>query len=278
MGDADARTERTIGRRESAASALSPGPMDERSRRVEQRFENPLMLAAVLVIPVAIAQQAKFGAPWNTLADVLNWAIWLAFAVELVVMLAIVPDRWRWLADHPIEVVVVLFTMPLLLSALQPLRALRVLRLLRLLRLAPLVRFLFTRQGIRYSALLVLLTAVSGGAAFAELEKGQSLGEGLYWAIMTMTTVGADVTARTEEGKVLSAVLALVGISFVAVLTGAIAQRFLAGPIERAEEAVSDELELAEAELLGEIREIAGRFTRLERDLERSMRTRPPGR
>jgi voltage-gated potassium channel len=44
---------------------------------------------------------------------VLNWAIWLAFLTELVVMLAVVPNRRAWLRGHPVEVIVVLLTPPL---------------------------------------------------------------------------------------------------------------------------------------------------------------------
>ena len=50
----------------------------------------------------------------------------------------------------------------------------------------------------------------------------------MYWAISTMTTVGyGDFHPETGEGQVLAAVVMLVGIGFVAVVTGAIAQRFV---------------------------------------------------
>jgi hypothetical protein len=65
-------------------------------------------------------------------------------------MLWVAPDRWRWVREHPLEVIVVVLTPPFLLPALQPVR---LLRLLRLLRLAPLVHRLFTAQGLRYTAL-----------------------------------------------------------------------------------------------------------------------------
>jgi uncharacterized membrane protein len=48
---------------------------------------------------------------------------------------------------------------------------LRLVRLLLFLRLAPLVRILFSAEGVRYAALLTLLTALTGGVAFASVEK-----------------------------------------------------------------------------------------------------------
>jgi voltage-gated potassium channel len=77
-----------------------------------------------------------------------------------------------------------------------------------------------------------VLTAVAGGAAFVGFEKhSQHLNawDGIYWAITTMTTVGSDIYPTTTGGEIVSVVVAVVGIAFVAMLTGAVAQRFLAG-------------------------------------------------
>jgi voltage-gated potassium channel len=78
--------------------------MDERSQRIAQRFEVPMVIAALLVIPVIVIEESPVGEPWDTLAGVLNWGIWLAFLAEAVVMLAVVPHRGAWLRRHPIEV------------------------------------------------------------------------------------------------------------------------------------------------------------------------------
>jgi hypothetical protein len=46
--------------------------MDERSERVAKRFERPLLVAAVLTIPVTILQLLPTGDPWREIADVLE--------------------------------------------------------------------------------------------------------------------------------------------------------------------------------------------------------------
>lgn len=79
--------------------------MDERSDRVARAFEAPMLVAAVLVIPLLIIEESDLGEPSSTAGAVLNWGTWLAFLAELVVMLAIVPDRRRSLREHPVEVV-----------------------------------------------------------------------------------------------------------------------------------------------------------------------------
>lgn len=51
------------------------------------------------------------GEPWDTLTVALNWTIWTAFVAEVVVMLRVVPDKGRWLRDHPLDVAIVLLTL-----------------------------------------------------------------------------------------------------------------------------------------------------------------------
>jgi voltage-gated potassium channel len=240
--------------------------MDERSERIAERFERPLIIAAVLTIPVTILQLLPPPDPWRTAADVLNWLIWLAFLAELVVMLAVVPAKWDWLRRHPIEVAIVLLTSPILATLIQSARVLRLLRLLRFLRLAPLVRVLFSAEGVRYAALLTFLTALTGGAAFASVE-GVSIGNGIYWAVTTMTTVGyGDIIPKTPEGKAIAIAVQLVGIGFATLVVGAVANRFIRPPVH--------ELEITEEDLLAQVRDISARLQRVERALERR---RPSG-
>ena len=247
--------------------------MDERARRFERAFELPMLVAALLVIPVIAIEQSDAGEPWRGVAAVTNWVIWIAFATELVVMLAVVSDRWGWVRSHLLEVVVVVLTPPFLPSSFQALRTLRLLRLLRLLRVARYARRVFSLEGVRYAAILAALTAVSGGYLYSVIENAQdpvpSVWDGVWWAVSTMTTVGyGDELPLTTLGRVLAMALMLIGIGFVAILTGAVAERFLAGEIE----GVADEVEEAaatEVELLAELRAIRSRLDRLETRIER---------
>src|SRR5947209_5888494 len=91
----------------------------KRFEQVAKRFERPLLVAAVLTIPVTILQLLPAGDPWRTIADALNWGIWVAFLAEVVVMLRIVPAKTRWLRDHPLEVAIVVLTPPFLTSIVQ---------------------------------------------------------------------------------------------------------------------------------------------------------------
>lgn len=246
--------------------------MDERSERIEQRLEPLVIVAALLIVPLIAIEESSLGQPWDAIGVALNWGTWLVFVVEAVVMLAVVPDRWRWIRQHPIDVAVVVLTPPFS-AALAPVRLVRLLRLLRLLRLAPVARRLFSAEGLRYTAGLAALTVVAGGSGFAALEDRSSL-DGIYWALTTMTTVGyGDVLPTTAATKVLAVLVMLVGIGFVAVLTGSIAERFLSPGLEAEAEEVEEELDAASDAIVQELRALRGRLD----DLEAMVRQRRPG-
>lgn len=204
-----------------------------RAIKAQQIMNGPLMVAAALTLPSVALSEARVGGALEVIAQVLNWGIWIAFAIEFVVMLALVPNRKKYLLHHPVEIIVVFLTPPVLPPGLQSLRAVRLLRLLRLLKLAQLSNRLFSNQGLQYAALLTLLATVAGGSVFRAFEaSNQRLTEweGVYWAFAAMTTLGSEYTATTIGGQITAVVVLLVGISFVAMLTGAIAQRFLRPP------------------------------------------------
>lgn len=244
--------------------------MDARSRRMAARFEIPVLIAALATIPALVLGKGHPAEPWKTVGQVADWIIWWVFVAELVAMLAVVPSRTRWLRDNPIGVAIVVLTLPFLSGAIQSIRALRLLRLLRLVRVAPIARRLFSLEGLRYAALLALLALIGGAEAFASVEN-VSVGDGGYWALTTMTTVGyGDITPKTTAGKLIACALMLVGIGFFAMITGAIAQRFLSAEVAEVEEAV-EEFETTEVFVLKEVREIAERLRTLEAAVQRQV-------
>jgi voltage-gated potassium channel len=244
--------------------------MDARSQRIADRFEQPLLIAAGLTIPVIVLQRLSVPDPWRTLVDALNWAIWLTFLAEVAVILVVVPSKWGWLRKHPLDVAIVVLTPPFITNVVTSLDVLRVLRLLPLVRLGPLVRALISAEGLRYAALLTLLTAFAGGAAFASLED-TSIANGIYWALATMTTVGyGDIVPTTAEGKVIAVIVMLVGIGFTALVVGATAERFTSAG-RRLQE---PEFDLAEDDVLKELGEISARLQRLERALNQQRSAR----
>ncbi len=86
---------------------------------MQKRFEWPVTIAALLVIPSMLLNRST-GYSWvNVAAEVLNIVIWLVFAAELICILAVTPHRWRWMVEHPLEPLVVIFTPPIVPASVQ---------------------------------------------------------------------------------------------------------------------------------------------------------------
>jgi len=250
---------------------FAPG-MDARSTRVAEALNTPMLIAAALTLPMVAISESHPGGLLEDVARILNWVTWLAFLVELVVMLAVVPDRRKWLRHHPLDPFIVIFTPPILPAGLQGLRVLRLLRLVRLLRLAQLSREVFSLQGLHYAMFLAFLTVIGGGALFVAFEKSsQHLNDwdGVYWAVTTMTTLGSSIYPTTTGGEIVSVVILIVGIGFVALLTGAFAQRFLSPEIVEVEEELAAEQISAEALALRELKNVQEQLQSLELAVQR---------
>lgn len=211
-----------------------------------------MIVAALLVIPALVLEESHLGEPATTIGLVLNALIWVAFAVELVTMLIVVPDRRRYLVRHPLDVLIVLFTSPFMPPAWQALRVVRLLRVARLFRVFQLRRML-TLEGVKYAALIVGLVVILGGALFAAVEgHGYTTWDGIWWAVTTVTTVGyGDIKVTTDGGRAIAIVIMLAGIGFVAILTAFVAERFVTAGREAGEheQQVTDTLQRIEERL-----------------------------
>jgi voltage-gated potassium channel len=254
-----------------------PPGMDELSTSIQRRLEVPMAIAAALTVPMVAIIESHPGGWLETFADILNWLTWLAFLFELVVMLAVVPDRKLWLRRNPLDLVLVVFTPPVLPPGLQGLRVLRLFRLLRLLELRDISKFIFSLRGVHYAAILALLTVVGGGALFDALESNQeslSSWGGVYWALTTMTTLGSNIQPTDTGGQIVATVLVLVGLGFIALVTGAIARRFFGPELSRVEQEIESEVSSAEEIAQRELRSIREQLAALEVAVERIVSER----
>jgi voltage-gated potassium channel len=248
--------------------------MNERAVRAQRLFEWPIIVSALLVIPAIVIEQSSLRQPWDTIATAINWVTWLVFLAEFVVMLVLVSNQWLYIRKHLLDLALVVLTPPILPPGLQALRALRLLRVLRLERVARYGRQAFSLDGLRYAALIALLAALGGGAAFQALERQQrpkpGFFDGIWWSVSTMTTVGyGDIVPHTTAGRLLAMALMLVGIIFVALLTGAIAERFLSPDVRELQREL-DVIESDEDQIAAEILEIRTRLSRIEALVQRT--------
>ena len=185
----------------------------------------------------------------------------VVFTIEYLLRLWIAPLKFPemrplWaVSKHMLSfmaIVDLLAILPSYLPFLFPidLRVLRMVRLLRLLRLLKVNRYttalssivdVFRRKSAQLvsSMLVVSLLMVMSSVLIYTVENPvqpdmfRNAFSGLWWAVATFTTVGyGDIYPVTAAGRVISAVIALLGIGLVAVPTGIVS----AGFVERLED------------------------------------------
>ena len=115
-------------------------------------------------------------------------------------------------------------------------KVLKVLRILKFLRLARLsayfarffkrAKFFFNVNGLKYMVFASLSCIIAGGIAIHFVE-GMSFFDGLWWSFVTATTVGyGDISPATPAGRVIAAVLMIVGIGLIGSLTSTLTALF----------------------------------------------------
>jgi voltage-gated potassium channel len=207
------------------------------SGRVVHRCEWVVLVAALAIIPVLVIELDADSARWHTFATVANWVIWTIFLADLVFVLTVAPRKRAALRAHWVDVAVVVMTAPLFGKLLSSLRLVRLVRLLRLLRLTAILtravqieKRLSSGDALRFAALITVMVVVVSGAAQAIIDTGDftSVWDGIWWAAVTVTTVGyGDIYPHTVAGRIVAIVVMFVGIGFLSVLTAAIASRFV---------------------------------------------------
>jgi len=158
--------------------------------------------------------------------DYVQWISWIAFAVDLFVGLIKADKKMKFLTHHPLEVITVL------LPFLRPLRLLRVISFgtLVIQKVAVGRQFAITLKVFLASILLAYIGAVQITISERGVEGSniKNFGDGLWWAITTVTTVGyGDRFPITSTGRVLAVCLMLVGISLMGVITASVAAWFV---------------------------------------------------
>ena len=255
------------GRRMQAQDGSTAESRAARAERVGRWLQVPLIVAALLTIPIIIVQESNFGRSWEAVANVLDWCIWGMFMANVVIMLAVVPDRRRWLTNNPIDVLIVVLTPPFLPATMKLARMLPLVRLIWLMVMTRRLSKVFSLQGLRYAALIVFTVVVGGGVVFVAVEPGQNLStwDGLWWATETVTTVAyGDIYPTTSLGRIVATVVMITGIGFVALLTGALAQTFLHSEGEGADPKPDSD----EAEIRQKLDDLTQQITRLQETLE----------
>ncbi len=203
-------------------------------------FDVGLLWAILLsVLVVVLESVAHIRADYGPTLRAVEWGFTALFTVEYALRLYTVRKPLRYLLSF-YGVVDLMALLPTYLSVMIPgaqsLLVVRVLRLLRIFRVLRLVGFLgeahvllnalrASRRKITVFLGAVLSTVIIMGALMYLIEGEESgfdnIPRGMYWAIVTMTTVGyGDIAPKTVVGQFMASVLMILGYGVLAVPTG----------------------------------------------------------
>ncbi|MBK5299877.1 MULTISPECIES: ion transporter [Gammaproteobacteria] len=205
-----------------------------------RRFDSILLLIILASLVIVILD--SIDSVHQNYADILayiEWGFTVVFAIEYGLRLYCSPKPLRY-AFSFYGLVDLLAIVPGILALyysdaqyLLIIRIIRMLRIFRVLKLSPYLKqanYLMTAlRGSKQKIVVFLLSVSTLVTVFGTLmyviegpEHGfTSIPKGIYWAIVTLTTVGfGDIVPRTPLGQVVSSLVMITGYSIIAVPTG----------------------------------------------------------
>ncbi|WNK19484.1 ion transporter [Halomonas piscis] len=229
---------------------LRPGPEGLRSRLFHIIFESDtpaakgfdialiatiLLGTAAILLDSVLAYHQRFG----TLFDYVEWSLTVLFTLELALRIYCLERRSLYLKSF-YGIVDMLAILPawlvLVIPGSQGLVIIRLLRVLRIFRILRLMEFVGEAQllldAVKRSAhqillffLSILMVVTLFAALMYTIEPASagfsSIPRSIYWAIVSMTTVGyGDIVPVTALGQAITVLLMLLGYSIIAVPTG----------------------------------------------------------
>ncbi|MEO6315138.1 MAG: ion transporter [Chitinophagaceae bacterium] len=198
-----------------------------------------LVLIITSIIVVMLDSINRWNLLYGHLFLIMEWAFTALFTIEYILRLICIKKPWRYIFSF-LGIIDLLAIVPSYLSfffaGAQSLLVLRALRLLRIFRIFKLSHYLSEMQflgvalrgslrKISIFMLVVLNLVIIMGSIMYLVEKNQngfdSIPDSIYWAIVTITTVGyGDISPTSPMGKFIASVIMLMGYAIIAVPTG----------------------------------------------------------
>jgi voltage-gated potassium channel len=196
-----------------------------------------LIIASITILMLESVQEIN--TKWAWLFKYLDWVITALFTIEYLLRLWVADKRAKYVFSF-FGLIDLFSILPLYLSLVitgsHTLAVIRVLRLLRVFRVLKLVQFMGEAsklgRALRTSSrkivvfmFFVTIVSVFVGTLMYIIEGREhgftSIPRSIYWAIVTLTTVGyGDIVPQTTPGQLLAMVLMVTGYGVIAVPTG----------------------------------------------------------
>jgi len=200
-----------------------------------------LLLIVILasIVLVMLESVKQIDAKYHKVLDIAEWVVTILFTLEYFARIYTVKKPLKYITSF-YGIIDLLSTIPKYLSLIffgtQSLVALRALRLLRIFRILKLARFMgasntivkalhASRAKISVFLFAVVIMSIILGTIMYIIEGDESgftsIPRGVYWCIVTLTTVGyGDISPITPLGQFIASIVMVMGYGIIAVPTG----------------------------------------------------------
>ncbi len=207
-----------------------------------------LLLFALIILSVVLVMLESvksFDVKYHRQLLIFEWIVTIFFTIEYIARIVAIKKPWKYILSF-YGIIDFISTIPLYISYFfvgsQVLLAVRALRLLRIFRILKLVKFLgeasqlkkalkASRAKIAVFIYTVLILSVIMGTIMYWVESDASgftsIPRSIYWAIVTLTTVGyGDIAPQTSLGQFIATMVMILGYGIIAVPTGIVTSEF----------------------------------------------------
>ncbi len=208
--------------------------------RAGKRFDLALLYVILFSVAIVMLESVpEIGQQYGNIFSLLEWSLTIIFSIEYLLRIWVSPKPSKYIFSFwgMIDFLSIVPTyLTLFMTGYQYLLMIRIFRLLRVFRILKLARFNHESQvlinALRRSAykigifLVVVVALVTFmGTIMYVVEGGKegftSIPQSIYWAIVTVTTVGyGDMVPHTVLGKFISSIAMILGYAIIAVPTG----------------------------------------------------------
>jgi voltage-gated potassium channel len=178
--------------------------------------QTPLDILALVTLWLVVVPPWDFGPRASTVVWVARTGLSVLYGIDFTIRASLARRHWHYVRHHLLGIVVVV---------LPPLRIVFSLRL---------VRSLFRRGHLERFLAAGLILVLNGAVAVYLYERNapgsniHTLGQAVWWAMTTVSTVGyGDYTPVTTRGRIIAVGIMAVGIVTLAVLTAQVASSFV---------------------------------------------------
>lgn len=198
-----------------------------------------IIIISLSVLVVCLESVNSILTDHSDLFIIVEWTFTLLFTIEYILRVYCVENKRKYIFSF-YGIIDLLAILPsylgLYITGAESLMVIRAVRLLRIFRLFKLTQFvgesevlvnalLASRYKITVFLFSIFTIVLSVGALMYVIEGAvngfTSIPKAMYWAIVTMTTVGyGDIVPQTELGRTLAACLMVMGYGIIAVPTG----------------------------------------------------------